>query len=312
MNIAIDDVIVGFIGFGEAAQAFSALRAPRKLAYDIKTDQRDIRAAKLAEYQVWGASCAIEGLGHVEKVVKQSNVIFSLVPADQSLSAALNVAQYISKNTMYFDMNSTAPETKKTVCALIENAGGRYVDAAIMAPVQPAQLSVPVLLAGQYAQDALVVLDGFGFSNLRAVGHEVGRASSIKMIRSVMIKGMEALTAECALAALKAGVVEEVFGSMGEVWLDADGGGKADYNLDRMMVHGERRAAEMREVCKTLSDLGIEPKLSQGTVSRHAMIGGLHLKKPAQGLSQKLTQITALLPENEVMPEKTNAKKEIS
>ena len=48
----------------------------------------------------------------------------------------------------------------------------------------------------------------------KAVEGPVGRASSIKMVRSIMVKGLEALTAECSLAAAAAGVSEEVFPSL--------------------------------------------------------------------------------------------------
>jgi len=43
---------------------------------------------------------------------------------------------------------------------------------------------------------------------------QVGAAAALKMIRSVMIKGIEALTAECFLAAHRAGIVEEVAASL--------------------------------------------------------------------------------------------------
>ena len=48
----------------------------------------------------------------------------------------------------------------------------------------------------------------------RVIGDKVGDASAIKMIRSVMIKGLEALTAECLLAARRAGVADAVLASL--------------------------------------------------------------------------------------------------
>ena len=121
------------------------------------------------------------------------------------------------------------------------------------------------------------------------MGDKVGQASAIKMIRSVMVKGIEALTAECVLAAERAGVTAEVLGSLGPEW-DA----KADYNLDRMMVHGLRRAAEMEEVALTLEGLGAASGMTREAVALHRRLGRLGVTPPPEGLSAKIEKITDL------------------
>ena len=160
-------------------------------------------------------------------------------------------------------MNSTAPETKREAAKLIDEAGGRYVDVAVMAPVDPARLAVPLLLSGPHAAGGAAMLNALGFTNTRVVAGDIGQASSIKMIRSIMVKGQEALTAEMMLAAQAAGIVDEVLSSLGDGW-DV----KAAYNLERMKIHGRRRAAEMEEVGKTLVALGVEPVMTRSTVRR--------------------------------------------
>src|SRR3546814_5787444 len=116
-----------------------------------------------------------------------------------------------------------------------------------MAPVAPAVRAVPVLLSGSHAAEAAQVVADMGFSNISLAGEDIGRASTIKMLRSVMVKGIEALTAEMVLAARRAGVADEVLASLGEDWSQ-----RAEYNLERMTRHGQRRADEMEEVAKTL------------------------------------------------------------
>jgi hypothetical protein len=128
---------------------------------------------------------------------------------------------------------------------------------------------------------------------VRIVGTQVGRASTIKMLRSVMYKGMEALTAECLMACEKAGVTDEVLGSFGNANGSRDWASGADYRLDRMMVHGLRRSAEMEEVVKTLEALGVEPLMTRGTVDRQRAIGELGLSPVPEGLSAKLAVIPA-------------------
>lgn len=273
---------IGFLGFGEAAQAFisDARWQPRAFAYDKKTETPTKRGGKLQDF----SNHSVTGSQSVAELCKQASVLLSVVTADQASSAATSVGPYLQADTLYLDMNSVSPSTKRTNAKRIESRGGRFVDVAIMSPVFPAQLDVPILVSGDAAQSAQAKLQECGFTNVRSVGHEIGRASSIKMIRSVMIKGIEALTAECLLAAHAAGVTEDVLQSLGEAWPD-----RANYNLDRMLVHGKRRSAEMEEVCLTLQELGISPKMSSGAAKWQSQIA--RTDTPPKRLFQKLDLI---------------------
>ena len=104
---------------------------------------------------------------------------------------------------------------------------------------------------------------------------QVGAAAALKMIRSVMIKGIEALTAECFLAAQRAGITDEVAASLKNNYPGLDWPKVIDYNLERMASHGIRRADEMVEVAVTLSELGIAPLMAEATVKRQRQMGEL-------------------------------------
>lgn len=244
---------VSLIGYGEAGRIFA-----RAAGWEAAARVFDIKSLA-AHY----AEDAVTGCASSEAAVVGSPAIISLVTADQALNAAQIAALNIANGAFYFDMNSVAPGTKRQAALAIEAAGGRYVDVAIMAPVDPARLAVPLLLSGTHTADGAAMLETLGFTNFRVVTGEVGRASSIKMIRSIIVKGQEALTAEMMLAADAADVTDEVLASLGDGW-----DSKAVYNLERMKTHGFRRAAEMDEVAKTLSALGIEPVMTLGTIRR--------------------------------------------
>jgi 3-hydroxyisobutyrate dehydrogenase-like beta-hydroxyacid dehydrogenase len=245
---------ISIIGFGEAGQSFAQAAGWQNgvRVYDVKKN--------LAE--AYSASSVV-GCDNSFDALDGAQLILSLVTADQSMNAAQDTAKHIAAGVLYFDMNSVAPDTKREAAKFIEAAGGRYVDVAIMAPVDPARLSVPLLVSGPHAQDGAAALAMLGFTNSRVIAGEVGRASSIKMIRSIMVKGQEALTAEMMLAAEKAGVTDEVLASLGDGWV-----ARAAYNLERMRTHGVRRAAEMEEVAKTLTALGIKPLMTNGIIKR--------------------------------------------
>jgi 3-hydroxyisobutyrate dehydrogenase-like beta-hydroxyacid dehydrogenase len=255
---------VAVIGFGEAGQAFAADKPWR--AYDI--DPAKTRTASLSE------------------VLEGAATVLCLVTADQALVAAQEAARHMAAGALFCDMNSVSPDTKKEAANLIEASGARYVDVAVMSPVHPERRATPLLLSGPHADAGLETLLALGFSNARVVGPDVGRASTIKMLRSVMYKGMEALTAECFLACEKAGVTDEVLSSFGTDWAAS-----GDYRLDRMLVHGLRRAAEMDESAKTLLALGISPALTKATANWQQALGDLQISPMPEGLKAKLAAI---------------------
>ncbi|MFK4792505.1 DUF1932 domain-containing protein [Sphingobium sp. ZW T5_29] len=282
---------VGLIGFGEAGSTFAMAGAwaARAHVFDCKTESAVERNAMLAAY----AQAHVLGARFMEDVLSGVGLVLSLVTADQALEVAEVAAECLAPGAIYCDMNSVAPQTKQAAAAAIEAAGGHYVDVAVMAPVNPARLSVPLLLSGGQADEAAARLGALGFANMRVVGEAVGRASSIKMIRSVMVKGLEALTAECVLAAEAAGVRDEVLASLDASEKARPWGERADYNLDRMLVHGLRRAAEMEEVVKTLEALGTGAAMTRGAVQRQRAIGALGVTDVPEGLSGKLEVVLA-------------------
>lgn len=250
------DPLIALVGYGEAASTFarSGVWGARARGWDVIPARR----AAMTEDGVTAATNAAEAL-------TGATTVLSLVTADQALRAAQDYASFLSPGTLWCDMNSVAPQTKRAAHSVIAAAGGSYVDVAILAPVMPARLGSPLLVSGTDASRALTAL---GFTNVRFVGGDVGRASTIKMIRSVMIKGIEALTAEMMAAAEAGNVAEEVLASLDASERPQSWSARAAYNLERMAVHGVRRAVEMEESAKTLEALGVDPVMTRSTIQR--------------------------------------------
>ncbi|MCI4591990.1 DUF1932 domain-containing protein [Sphingobium sp. BYY-5] len=285
---------VGLIGFGEAGSTFALAGdwAADAHVFDIKTDEAATCDATLAAY----ADAGVRPARALADALAGVPLVLSLVTADQALAVAEAAAALIAPGVLYCDLNSVAPQTKQAAARAIEAAGAHYVDVAVMAPVDPARLGVPLLLSGASAEAAEERLRALGFTRMRVVGADIGRASSIKMIRSVVVKGIEALTAECVLAAAQADVLDEVLVSLDASEKARPWNARADYNLDRMLVHGARRAAEMEEVVKTLEGLGLDAAMTRGTVQRQRAIGALGLKTPPDGLVGKIGAISEYSP----------------
>lgn len=264
LNTPATAPLVAFVGFGEAGERFA--RAGQWRGHSSGWDLKPERRALMAD-------CGVETGGDAGTALANATVVLSLVTADAALAVTGQYAHLLPKGALWCDMNSVAPDTKRAAAEVVEAAGSRYVDVAVMAPVD-AELAVPLLLAGPHSQAAEQLLLMLGFSNVRLAGENVGRASAIKMIRSVMVKGIEALSWECAAAAEAAGVYDEIVSSLDGSEKSQSWATRFAYNRERMEVHGLRRAAEMEESAKTLQSLGVEPIMTRGTVTRQREAAG--------------------------------------
>ncbi|WP_454747179.1 DUF1932 domain-containing protein [Ciceribacter selenitireducens] len=277
---------IALVGFGEAGHAFASGWFPppafRPRAYDVKLQDAGTAGPVLERC----ASAGVEPAADTKKALEGAGLIFSVVTADQALEAARACAPHLAPDALWLDCNSCAPQTKQQAAALIEAAGGRYVDVAVMAPVYPKRHEVPLLLAGSHAAQAAVLIERLGMRP-SVSGPKVGDASSIKMLRSVMIKGLEALTTECLLAARRAGVEDAILASLQASDPGIDWRARGSYNLERMMVHGARRAAEVEEVCATLRGLGLPDWMSRGTVEWQRLVSSLGVDPGEDDLARR-------------------------
>jgi 3-hydroxyisobutyrate dehydrogenase-like beta-hydroxyacid dehydrogenase len=285
---------IAFIGMGEAGAAVAGGIERTAIAdiavFDIKLDDPQAAAGMAAR-------CAGLGLGAAadhRSAVRGATLVLSLVTADRALEAARSCAPHLEAGALYVDGNSCAPQTKRAAAAAVEASGACFIDLAIMAPIQPRGPRTPMLAAGPAVVRAVAALEALGMA-AQAAGTVVGQASAVKMARSVMIKGMEALTAECLLAARAAGVEAAVLASLEASDPDIRWRERAAYALERVAVHGTRRAAEMREVAATVAALGLPAPMSAATADWQARIGALGLPADRDGLEPQADRILAAL-----------------
>jgi 3-hydroxyisobutyrate dehydrogenase-like beta-hydroxyacid dehydrogenase len=260
---------ISFIGFGEAGQAIaSGLRESgieRIAAWDIlfpDSAGERLRAA--------GDEMGVRLASSAQQAVAETDIVISAVTAASSLEAARSVEPHLAGSPYYVDINSVSPGRKQETERLLGDKG-RYIDVAVVAPIHPKRHRTPLLIAGPHAEAASPLLRELEME-LRVVGDTVGAAAAIKMIRSVMIKGIEALTLECFLAASRAGLLDEVTASLKNNYPGLDWPAMSEYNLERMASHGERRAAEMEESAATLHELSL---MVDATVKRQREMGAI-------------------------------------
>ena len=136
-----------------------------------------------------------------------------------------------------------------------------------MAPVPGADHRVPILLNGRWAPALVNALSPYQM-RLEVMDGAIGAAAAVKMCRSIVIKGLEAVLLECTLAAGEYGAADRVYDSLAESYPGMDWRKTARYMIGRVLEHGERRAHEMEEVVKTLRAAGIEPLMAEAAMRR--------------------------------------------
>lgn len=269
--------VIGFIGFGEAGSAIAAglkrAGAERTIAFDIATESPDrgtLIRSRAAQSQTTLVASSSE-------LAAGSDIILSTVTSSSSLDAAGQTAPFLQPRHLYADLNSVSPALKREIAAVVDAAGARFVEVAVMAPVPPYGHRVPMLLGGGAAPALVEALTPFGM-RMQVLEGDIGTAAAVKMCRSVVVKGIEALLFECVLGAVPYAAEDHVFTSLNESFPGIDWRTLADYTVGRVVVHGERRAREMEEVAETLRAIGVDPIMAEATARRQDWSAKLDLK----------------------------------
>jgi 3-hydroxyisobutyrate dehydrogenase-like beta-hydroxyacid dehydrogenase len=259
---------IGFIGFGEAGSTIAGgLRSAgidRLFAFDIKTDTPDFGPVIVRRAAASGTTL----VESAADLARSSDVLFSTVTSSSALDAATAMAGFLEPRHIYADLNSVSPAVKISIDGVIGATGAAFVEAAVMAPVQPYGHKVPMLLGGAGAAAFTALLTPFGMRLDVLDGARVGSAAAVKMCRSIVVKGLEALLFECVMGASHFGADHLVWASLNESFPGIDWKALADYTTGRVVVHGERRAREMEEVAETLRAIGVDPIMAEATARR--------------------------------------------
>lgn len=258
---------IAFIGFGEVGQTFARgflkHEGVRVSAYDILigTSAGERLAAR-------ASSLGVVWCARPEQAASHADFVISAVTASQAEAVAETARDWLKPGQIFVDVNSAAPSTKQRAAKHVEAAGADYIEAAVMAPVLKPGLQVPILSGGPRAAEVSTRLNALGM-NLTPVSDTHGIASAMKLCRSIIIKGLEALMVDCAEASERWGVKDPVFASLHATFPSIDFHALAADMRERVATHGVRRSAEMAEAGEMLAALGMNPDLALAVSAAH-------------------------------------------
>ena len=252
---------IAFIGFGEAAwhlcRSFGRQPSLRLRAFD--TALADRRQGPVMESRANQANVTL--CHSLAEACEGARFVICLTSAGSALLVAQEVLPLLTPGQHYIDMNSASPMVKQAIDRLPRPKGVGFCDAAVMGTVPSLGHQVPVLLAGNAAVDFAAELSPFGMK-LTVLPGEAGAASALKMLKSVVMKGLPQLFLEAFCAAEKAGVLDALVASLSQSLNGKTVEALAETFCYRTLQHAGRRSAEMADVVATLESLGADASMS--------------------------------------------------
>ena len=271
--------VIALLGFGEAGSAIAqglcaeggwrgtakpGDNAPRRLiAIDTALD-KDARGTTLGK-AARALDVAISD--SYTEALSEADLVICAVQGEHALEAAAAAAPLLKKGAHFLDLCTVTGKMSDEDRAEIEKGAGRYVDVAVMGGFFKQGIKAPMLVAGEDAEQAVTWMNANGFET-KLLGLKPGSASSVKMLRSTLIKGVEALGVEALVTAKRQGILEEVLGCLS----DADQMPFRDYIamlVQTHIVHAHRRWEEMGLVAKTLRETGVDPLMTEAIERSH-------------------------------------------
>jgi 3-hydroxyisobutyrate dehydrogenase-like beta-hydroxyacid dehydrogenase len=286
---------VGLIGFGQVGQVLArdlaAAGVAEVAAFDLLFADRQSGPSRALD------GCAVRDCASAAQAAAGAELVICAVTAAQALEAARAAAWGVEKGAYYLDLNSAGPSLKQLSAGAIEGRGGRYVEAAVMAPVAEARLAAPMLLGGRYASAFLDLAKPLGFSGASLFSEQIGKAAAAEMCCSAMLRGFEALLVESLLAARRHGVEATVLSVLGDLAPAADWPALARGMLAGSLEGGARHAADLSEIARTLEEAGVVPLMTRAAARRHDWAAALGSSGADEGLAAALDRVLGRIDE---------------
>ncbi|NIS60579.1 MAG: DUF1932 domain-containing protein [Proteobacteria bacterium] len=263
----MDTERIGIVGYGEAGQAIAqglcSSRGSSISVFDIKFNEEELRESLRLRAQEHGVIVE-DDMG---SLIANNDMILSLVTGEVATQVVRDSLPFINEGKVYVDMSTVSPRKKILMGELIEQKGGSFIEVAILGAIASYGFKSPMLVCGKRADHFVNVFAKMGF-NVKFVSTEIGKASSLKMLRSVFAKGVEALLLEMLVGAKRCNLVQPLMDAIVEHMDGSSFQEIANTWITTNVVHAERRTAEMEHVIETLNELNVKPIMAKAVRDR--------------------------------------------
>ena len=256
-------MVVGFIGFGEAASSIALGLHKEGIERIVCCDamQNDERFKEAMDNRV--DACQGQMLENTAEVCRKSDVVISAVPSNYAVTAAEHALDGIKEGQPFMDVSTATPIEKKKISGMVKAKGGLFVDGAMMGALLKDKHQVPMLLSGDGAAVFQDKMEPYHM-RLEIVDGEAGTATSIKFIRSITAKGLSCLLIESLQAAQRFGVEQTIMDSFIDTF-GPDFIGIINGYISGAIIHAERREHELENVVNFLKSESLPYTMAEAT-----------------------------------------------
>lgn len=254
---------LGFIGFGEVSFNFicGMVGALNDFIYVYDTDYE--KATKQREIIKPNDKIIVEI--SLQKLVEDAEVVLIAIHGNMDESLFDEILKCNKHNKLFIDLCTASPITKKRIEEKIAIYDGLYVDVAVMGSVPKLKHQVPMLVSGSGSDRFIDLFNGYRMK-IKKVGNVAGEASTVKLCRSIYMKGLAALLIETKIVSEAYGVSEEVFESLADS-MNAD---SFEVYSERLIkgtyIHCKRRKEEVENSMQLIMKLGLKGYMTEGTI----------------------------------------------
>ena len=194
-----------------------------------------------------------------EVAVAGADLVLSVNAASVARTAAEAALAALGEESVYADLNTAGPKLKEELGELV---GERFADVALLGAVPDRGLETPALASGPGAQRFADLLTPLGMP-VEVVSERSGDAATMKLLRSVFMKGLAASALESLAAAREA---------EHEPWLEEQlaaviGRPLLDRLVTGSRAHAARRVDEMEAARDLLVELDVEPRITNASAA---------------------------------------------
>jgi 3-hydroxyisobutyrate dehydrogenase-like beta-hydroxyacid dehydrogenase len=263
---------VGVMSPGDMGQAVAIQLHAKGLRVCTALGQRSERTRALAR------EAGLTDVGSVARLVAECDVVLSIMDPGAAVDFARVAADALrisGRDTLLVDCNAIAPDTVHHIAGLIEQAGGRFLDAGIIGPPPRGMAKTNLYVSGPAAAD-LEQLAGPQLV-VHVIGEGIADASALKMCYGALNKGTQALWLEVLITAQRLGVA-----GLLEQQLQQSQAERYRWALGQFPIlppKAYRWVPEMLEISKTLGATGMTPKMFQGAADVFRFVAGTSLGK---------------------------------
>lgn len=277
---------VGFIGLGEAGFELSRGLNREGLQGIIAYDSLLNNLSEKKKLKERAKEAKVRLLNQPKDILNEANIIFVAVPAKYAIDVCNDIKGYINKNTIYIDVSASTPDVKQEIDRIVKKYKGKFVDAALLGPLTVHQHKVPIMASGNGAQDFINQLSSYGM-NIEFVSDKAGDASSIKLLRSIYMKGTAALLVELLDASRCLNLEEPVISSIKNTMEEIPFEKMINQLITGTSIHATRRAQELEGSLSMLTNSGINTEMTSAAKNKLESISQLNIQEEWGGARPK-------------------------